>query len=317
MNVLKIVFLLIIINCFFTSFVSAEFPIKPFAGHRIMVDNNIGDWVGLPPVEENKAVIDKGEYIYRDFKGDDVGPGKYTYPLNIKVSKGADIREFRITYDNKRIYFLIKTSRPNEWWAPYRLIAIDKDGYFGGKRGMRVLAQGDIDELDSYNGCYAELRVAPELACEYVIGISSTYKGRIWDSHGRLIAKCDGNENDTPGFKVADANWYAIEIAVPFSIIGDPRGKTWRFIVAAGLQDKDILREIYAKGDEWHGGGSRDKTTFEDGPDPDVYDLIGATKEEQKRDLGGYKVTGEQIIDPKYFTVIRKSFITVSFCGKK
>lgn len=290
--------------------------LTPLKGHRIRVDHNIGDWIGLPSVQPNKSVIDKGEFIYRDFKGDDKGPGKYSYPKNPKVSKGADIREFRITYDDKRIYFLIKTSRPNEWWAPYRLIAIDEDGFMGGKKGSTVLAQGDIDELDSYNGCYAELCVDKSLACEYVIGISSTYKGRIWDSNGKLVAKCDGNENDTPGFKVADANWYAIEIAVPFSIIGDPRGKVWRFIVAAGLQDKDILREIYYKQDDWHGGGSKDKTKFEDGPDPDVYDLIGATVEEQKKDLSGYKVSNKQNFEPSDFTVIRNSYITVRFAPK-
>jgi len=290
------------------------FPLK---GHRIKVDHNIGDWIGLPPVKPNTATIDKGEFIYRDFKGDDVGPGKYTYPKNVKVSKGADIREFRVTFDDKRIYFLIKTSRPNEWWAPYRLIAIDTDGFFGGNKGSTVLAQGDIDELDTYNGCYAELCVSKELACEYVIGVSSTYKGRIWDAEGRLIAKCDGNEDDTPGFKVADANWYALEIAVPFSIIGDPRGKVWRFIVAAGLQDKDILREIYYNQDEWHGGGSKDKTKFEDGPDPDVYDLIGGTVIEQKKDLSGYKAKNKQNFEPKDFTVIRNSFVTVRFSGKK
>lgn len=313
-RVLSIAF--VTLSFVFTSY-AQQAPLKPFKGHRIMVDNNIGDWVGLPPTQENAATIDKGEYIYRDLKGDDVGSGKYTYPSNTSVCKGGDIREFRVTFDNQRIYFMIKTARPNEWWAPYRLIAIDQDGHFGKTSGMQVLAQGDIDELDSYNGCYAELKVAPELACEYVIGVSQTYRGRIWNSDGQLVAKCDGNENDTPGFKVADANWYALEIAVPFSIIGDPRGKSWRFIVAAGLQDKDILREVYAKGDEWHGGGSRDMTTIEDGPDPDVYDLIGANLEEQKQDLSGYRTTAEQIVDPKNFTTIKKSFVTVSFSGEK
>jgi len=261
--------------------------------------------------------VDKGEYIYRDAKKDDVGPGKYTDGKKKEVKKGAAIRDFRVTFDNKRIYFMIKTSRPNEWWAPYRLIAIDQDGHYGKTEGSQVLAQGDIDELDSYNGTYAELKVAPNLACEYVIGISSTYKGRIWNSDGQLIAKCEGSENDTPGFKVADANWYAVEVAIPFSLIGDPRGKTWRFIVASGLQENDYAREIYATPDDWHGGGSKDKTKVEDGPDPDVFDLIGASITDQKSDLSSYKATGEEVVDPKYFTTIKKSYVTVTFGQKK
>ncbi|MCK5707643.1 MAG: hypothetical protein KAI43_08320 [Candidatus Aureabacteria bacterium] len=308
------VVLFVLLSFSLTSFAGPQ--LKAVTGHRIRVDNNIGDWVGLAPVKENTSTVDKGEYIYRDAKKDDVGPGKYTYPKNQKLKKGADIREFRVTYDDKRIYFMIKTSRPNEWWAPYRLIAIDTDGHYGKTDGSVVLAQGDVDELDSYNGCYAELKVAPELACEYVIGVASTFKGRLWDKDGRLIAKADGNENDTPGFKVADANWYALEIAVPFSMVGDPRGKTWRFIVAAGLQDKDILREVFAKRTEWNGGGSKEKSELEDGADPDVYDLIGANIEDQMKDLSGYKLTDDNP-EPKHFTTIRKSFVTVTFAPKK
>jgi hypothetical protein len=288
--------------------------LPPVTGHRVQVDNNVGDWVGIAPVKENSAAVDKGEFIYRDAKKDDVGPGNYTYGKNEKITKGADIREFRVTFDDKRIYFLLKMDRPNDWWAPYRIIGIDEDGALGKAEGTTILAQGDVDELDTYNGTYAELKVAPNLACEYVIGVSQTYRGRIWDAGGQLIAKCDGNENDTPGFKVADANWYAVEIAIPYTLIGDPRGKTWRFVVAGGLQDKDILREIYATADDWHGGGSRDKSTAEDGPDPDVYDLIGAGLEDQKKDLNGYQ-PAEGTPDPKNFTTISKSFVTVTFGG--
>jgi hypothetical protein len=284
-------------------------------GHSIKMDNNIGDWIGLPPVNENTWCVDKGEYIWKDAKGDDKGAGNYTYGKNEKVRKGADIREFRVTFDDKRIYFLIKTDRPNDWWVGYRLIAIDRDGYSGGREGSTVLGQGDIDELDTYNGCYGELGVAEDLACEFVIGVASTYKGRIWDSNGRLIARVEGQPNDTPGFKVGDANWYAMEIAVPFSIIGDPRGKTWRFIVATGLQDSDHFREIYRQQDDWHGGGSKDPTQFEDGSDPDAYDLIGASPQKQVEDLASYKPY-EDHPDPKYFCVIKNSFVTVHFAGK-
>ncbi|KPK41420.1 MAG: hypothetical protein AMJ78_05540, partial [Omnitrophica WOR_2 bacterium SM23_29] len=162
----------------------------------------------------------QGEYIWKDAQGDDTGDGDYTYPINKALKKGADLREFRVTYDKDNLYFLIKTDRPSDWWVPYRLIGIDQDGAKGGTGGTQVLVQGDIDEISFDSGSFGELKVAPELACEYVIGISSTYKGRIWDANGKLIARKEGEADDTPGVKVDDANWNAVEVAIPLKLIG-------------------------------------------------------------------------------------------------
>jgi len=282
-------------------------------GHTIRVDKDIGDWVGLPPLQENTAVVDKGEYIWKDAKGDDVGDGNYVYPTNEKLRKGADIREVRITYDEKKLYLMIRTDRPNDWWVGYKIIGIDKDGAGGGTSGTTVLAQGDIDLLSTYNGCYGELKVAEELACEIIIGISSTWRVRIWDKEGKLIAAVDGEERQVPGVKVADCNWYAIELSLPYDIIGDPRGETWRFIVGTGLQDGDYFREVYSKPqDEWHPGGSRESSSLEDGVDPDVLDLIGASREKQIEDLASYDPEGEPG-DIDSFCTIKNSYITVRF----
>ncbi|MFA5336574.1 MAG: glucodextranase DOMON-like domain-containing protein, partial [Candidatus Omnitrophota bacterium] len=156
----------------------------PFTGHKIDVDKSIFDWKGAAPEQEDMAAVSEGEYIWKDASGDDTGNGKYTYPLDKQLKKGADLKEFRVTFDDDNLYFLVKTNRPADWWTPYRVIGIDTDGASGGRNGMQVLAEGDIDELSSDSGTYAELKVAPELACEYVVAVSSTYKGRVWDASG-------------------------------------------------------------------------------------------------------------------------------------
>jgi hypothetical protein len=281
-------------------------------GHSIKVDKNIMDWVGLPPLKDNTAAIDKGELIWKDAKGDDTGPGSYVYPLDRKIQKGADIREVRITYDDQKLYLMIKCDRPNDWWVPYRVIGIDKDGASGGKEGSTSLAQGDIDEFDTYNGTYCEVGVVDELACDLVVGVSSTYKGRIWDANGQLLSYIEGDEKTVPGFKVADANWYAMEISLPYDIIGDPRGETWRFIIGVCTQDNDVAREVFEEADEWHGGGSDDMTMADDGVDPDLYDLAGADKEGQIADFSSYNANAAPG-DENGFCKIKNSYIAVTF----
>jgi len=227
------------------------------------------------------------------------------------LKKGADLREFRVTYDKDNLYLMIKCDRPGDWWAPYRLIGIDQDGAKGGRGGTQVLAQGDMDELSSDSGSFGELKVSPELACEYVIGIFNSYKGRIWNSDGELIAKKEAQSDDTPGFKIEDFNWFAVEVAIPLELIGgSPEGQTWRFIVATGLQDMDILREIEQETSEWHGGGG--ETSDENGPDPDVYDLASPDKETQEKELSSYDPTGDPE-DINSYATIKRSYLVVTF----
>lgn len=282
-----------------------------FSGHLISVDGSIGDWVGIAPSKPNTATISKGEYIWKDAEGDDTGNGRYTYPSNIAFKRAAELEEFRVTWDGQNVYFLIKCSRPGDWWAPYRLIAIDEDGAKRGKGGSQVLAQGDIDLLGPDSGTFGELKVSPELACEYVIAISSTFRGRIWDANGKLIAKADGERTDTDGFLIKDSNWSAVEVAIPQRIIGNPAGKTWRFIVATGLEDNGYLREVYRESTEWHGGGGED-TGVEDDVDPDFYDLASPDRETQESELSSYKSLAPAG-DTSSFAMIKNSYLTITF----
>ncbi len=285
-------------------------------GHSIdAMDKRITDWIGVSPETENADIYSNGEYIWRDAKGDDTGAGQYTLPINAGLQNATDLLEFRVTFDDKNVYFLIKCATPTEWWAPYRIIGIDKDGAYGSLHGATVLAEGNPYEVNSYNGTYAELKVSPTLACEYVIAIISTYQGRIWDDKGKLIAKRDAESNDTPGFQIADPMWSIIEVAVPISIIGNPQGQEWRFIVGIGTQDNAIAREVYKQAEEWHGGGGEGKSG-ETGPDPDIYDLAGADKKTQEEELASYKPIAEPG-DTTAYATIYKSYLTIKFAEKK
>lgn len=306
----KIYISLLMCSVCFSNYASAEVG-GAFSGHMISVDGSISDWIGVAPTKPNTATISKGEYIWKDAEGDDTGNGRYTYPTNIAFKGAADLEEFRVTWDSQNVYFLIRCSRPGDWWVPYRLIAIDKDGAKRGKGGTQVLVQGDVNLLGADNGTFGELKVTPELACEYVIGISSTFRGRIWDANGRLVARADGKRTDTEGFLIKDSNWSAFEIAVPQRIIGNPSGKTWRFIVAMGLEENGYLREVWRESNEWHGGGGEDRGA-EDDIDPDFYDLASPDRETQEAELSSYKSLAPAG-DKDAFATIKRSYLTVTF----
>jgi len=281
------------------------------SGHSIRVDGSVSDWVGIAPTKPNTGTISKGEFIWADALGDDTGNGKYTYPKNTATARAADLKEFRVTWDSRNVYFLIKTTMPGEWWAPYRVIAIDTDGAGGGRKGMTVIQQGDIDTMEPDTGTFGELRVSSSLAADYVIVISGTYRGRIWNAKVKLVAKTSGEKTDTPDFKIKDSNVATIEIQVPNKIIGNPQGKIWRFIVATGIEDHEHAREIYKEAEEWHGGGGED-TVAEDGVDPDFYDLASPDQNTQEIELAGYKPNAPAG-ESQSFAEIKKSYLEIKF----
>ncbi len=305
------VYVIFVVALSFCDFLSADMGSGSLTGHSIRVDGSVADWVGSAPAKPNSSIISKGEFIWKDIQGDDTGNGKYTYPKTPAFTKAADLEEFRITWDSRNMYFLIRSSKPGDWWSPVRVIAIDTDGMGGGRRGMQVIQQGDINTMDADTGTFGELRVSKSLSADYVICIAGTYKGRIWDAKGRLIAKAIGEKTDTAGFKIKDSNAVALEVQVPLKITGNPAGKTWRFVVAMGTEDKEHLREIYKEADDWHGGGG-EATTSDDGVDPDYFDLASPDQNTQEIELSSYKPNAPAG-DTAAFAEIKKSFLQVKF----
>ncbi|MDD5258563.1 MAG: glucodextranase DOMON-like domain-containing protein [bacterium] len=273
----------------------------PLHGHNIKVNKDVRDWVGTAPAE-NSWAISADEFIWTDAKGDDNGSGTYTYPTSKVFTKSSDLREFRVTYDDHNLYFLIKCSRPGDWWAPFRLIGIDTNGVEGG-----LEKQGEV----TLPGL-GEVNVAPGLACEYAVGISSTYKGFVWDGEGKVIARKEGKDSDTAGFLIDDYNWNNVEVAIPWQMLGgQPPGKTWRFIVGIGQQDNDHFREVNEFASEWHGGGG-EGNEGETGSDPDIYDLASPSSEIQQKELSSYKAAGPKN-DAASYAIIERSFVPVTF----
>lgn len=292
----------------FSNYVLAEEEVK---GHSIKVDKKTNDWVGIPPIKENTSTISKGEFIFKDARGDDKGAGEYTYPTNEAFGRCADLREFRVTCDDKNLYLLIKFNAPNEWWAPFCIIGIDRDGAYGKRGRYQVLAQGDRDYIDPDSGIYAELKAAPEISCGRVIALYSCFKGRIWDARGKLLARKIGEESDTEGFLIQDDNASTLEVAIPYEIVGDPRGRVWRFIVATALEDGGRAREMASETSEWRGGGGCGDGD-EGEVDPDVYDLASKDSQLQTKELSSYRKhapKGEE----DAFAEIKDSYLTVRF----
>jgi len=306
--------LFIVVVCFFVGLedISRANNLKAVTNHTIKVDKNLSDWLGKPPLEENTFTVSGGEFIFKDAKGDDTGSGYYIYPTNKVFRRSADLREFRITFDKDNVYFLIRFNRPGKFWVPYCLIGIDQGK--SSKPETTILAEGDIDFISEDSGAYAELKVAPELACEYVISVFSSYRGRIWNGKGELVAYRDGKSNDTPGFLVDDYNWSSVEVAVPIRLIGNPIGQTWHFIVATGLEEDGHLREIAKSTTEWHGGGGIG-TGSEGEVDPDIYDLASPSKAIQEKELSSFNAFG-RTGDPDSFATIKESYLTVRFAIK-
>jgi hypothetical protein len=291
---------------------AAAFAQDAVMGNTIHInDKSLNDWRGSPPEKDNASIYSEGEFIWRDALDDDKGNGSYQYPQEPIFEKCADLREFRVTYDKDNLYLLIKAEKPKDWWVPFRVIGITTHLPMDGV--SPVYTQGNKDDISSYKGMFGEIKVSKELAPHFVIGISGTYKGRVWDKAGTLIAKADGPDtgNDTPGFYLASVDWAATQIAIPWKILGvePPEGQTWKFVVGTGCQDYDHLREVDIEPSQWHGGGGEGRFN-EDGPDPDLYDLAGAPLDKQQEDLSGF---GGGNSDPSQYSEIKNSFMEVKF----
>jgi hypothetical protein len=284
----------------------------PIAGHTIKIDKSLSDWKGDLPTQDDTWVVDQGEFIWRDAQGDDKGSGSYTYPTNAAFANAADLREVRITWDSKNLYLLIKCRRPGDWWAPYRMVGIHKEN--SNEPSTTLLAQGNPEDRNPEEGGMGNIKVAPELACQYVLGLSSTWKVYLWNAKNKLIGHKTGKDDDTPGLRMDDANWNGVEVAIPLELIGSPAGQTWKFIVATGLQESDYFRGVEAEQTEWHGGGG-DGDDKEPGACPSAYDLAGAPKALQDKDLSSYRRGGSNS-DSGGFAVIKNSYLTVKFAAK-
>jgi len=271
------------------------------------IDGNPADWTGTPG-PDNTWTVSNGEGIWRDIHNDDTGNGSYIYPNcthtipPIYDSKGwqgyayaytgyphggmVDLREFRITADSSHLYILLRFENMGSrviaiaWNKP--VIGIpEREDTFG-----KILAQVYIDK-DRVPGSgrtdatmLGNFRIAPECAWEAVIDVA----GDLLRGFPR-VQLADGttyyHNKSTDCYANCDIYPSAIEMKVPFSEIGDPRGKTWRFTVVAGGFDEGNWRQVWnttlAVGMGWPymfrfiGGEGSDPPNM--GRDPNIIDM--------------------------------------------
>ncbi len=271
------------------SIVTVDF--SKIQGHSITVDASNSDWKGKLPTAYNSEVYSSNEYIWYDAPYDDTGDGDYIYPLTNEIftPQSADIKEFRVTYSNEYIYLYIETyGIIGIDWAPSMIIAIDTGTP---DKGMKTFIEGDGNNPD--------LGPSVELGCDrilfdYLIYAYKTCECRLWNADGEQIGS-KGFAGALNNILFQSPEWNQYEIAIPQTLIGNPTNAVWHFIVGAGhhegYEGRDIMREIYPphEKDPWHGGGGDLPRKDELGPDPDVYDLIGASQKLQEDDLGNYQ----------------------------
>jgi len=235
--------------------------------------------------------VGQGIYTFFDESNDDKGDGDYTYPTN-SVFKGGlfDLREFRLTYDNFNLYFLLKLGKVTNVWNNMAgfchqraVILIDQD---------RVYGSGNTS-------AYPNVNVDPACAWEYEIVIGPNVGGTI---NAKAFAR---NGSSVSIINKGNTAYNAIEASVPISFIGNPRNQTWRFMVLICSHEGTSgpfggFRNVTSSGGEWVFGGGTD-TDY----DPLVLDLAFTSGANQNSQLNSYNVT-----QGKYATISAHQDIT-------
>ena len=315
----------------FLCVIKVEGVLPQVSAGNITVDGNPEDWPGTSPPEENVGVWSEGVFIWKDGENDDDGAGNlrggytypnlpafYTYPGRGGVGGEADIREFRFTYDEENLYFMLIMGSMKTKDSLAVIIAIDTDGREG----------SGTDWLPFY----VDMTLPPshrfELAIGYISGQLTIVKPYLDYFRGE----------DLGGVVAVNPSKKCIEIAVPISLLGAPYG-AWHFFVAAGcgypIDDESGFGgassnpdgfydfcEILETTDEqlgvWTdhpGGGLKDgePDPWSGWEDPDIFDLcFNGTREEQKSFLSGCSVKPS-----KWVEISSKAILHIVFPSPK
>jgi len=304
------------------------------------VDGNPSDWIGTPGAD-NSWVVSNGEGIWRDAASDDTGNGSYIYPNcthtspAIPDSKGwegyayaytgypgggrrgggmVDLREFRVTRDISNLYILLRFENMGsqaiavEWnQGAHTAGSGANDTNFG-----KILAQVyiDTDRVSGSGRTDAAMlgNFEFDAACAWEVCIDVA--GDVCRGYPR-VELADGTiyYHNVSSDCYANCDIYsAIEMKVPYSEIGDPTGKTWRFMVVVGGFDEGRWRPVWdtemAKLMGWPpmfrfiGGEGMDPPPGEPGNDPNIIDMaFTASKAEQEALLNSFtKLPGTGVV---------------------
>jgi alpha-amylase/alpha-mannosidase (GH57 family) len=211
-----------------------------------------------------------------DPKGDDHGPGTYTYPTNPVFQPGVyDVENLTVMEDpGGWIIFKTRFSGPveNPWGG--------RDGY--SVQGIDIYLDTDGQEGSGSRDLFENrlARTTPESAWEYFVRVCMDEVAIYGDPQTLL--------SDSEVLVRADPATSTITARVPVSVVGKPN-KNWKIIIAVvsheGLFSPGKVRAVLPTATEWEFGGG-------DGKGPNIIDLVIQGGESQQEILSSYKRTG-------------------------
>ncbi|MBN1897958.1 MAG: T9SS type A sorting domain-containing protein [Spirochaetes bacterium] len=290
----------------------------------IQIDQNGSDWTNntgiFPTPNNNVAIATDGQFIWQDAKDDDTGDGNYLYPTNLVYNPlwkdSADIDQFRVCWDTTNVYIYIRAWGANtNYWRDAEIIGISTNI----NTGTSCLLQGHCTNGDLGPG--AELR-STKIKWDFTVSVAESWKVRIWDNlTGNKIGDANVSMNN---LRIQDIKWNEKEISIPVSLIGNPSNRAWCFLFGWGFRADDVeffdgMREVQPDNGgnpiEWFPCQGDNQWWTNNGVDPDVMDLIGASQALQESDLSSYDVNGTPG-DTNDFVDIQYSYVTVGDWNK-
>jgi len=253
-------------------------PEENFTFRMTLEQRNAGKQLAASPAKPVITKIPKpisGEKVFSatDPKGDDYGPGTYTYPKApvFKHEGLFDLRKYEI-YDSgdKWIFTFDFGAMTNPWAAPlgfsHQLINLYLDTEEGGrtetyKKGARV-------------------RFDPESPWDYFIKIAG------WPGYGREFVTAGGQERKIE--VTSNLEKKKVVAAVPKSLLPEVSGNHYLLVMSQDGYGKDHLRAVLEEATKWQGGGSKAPSVS-----ANVYDYL-APSNQQKEILSSYDRAKEQ-----------------------
>jgi len=132
--------------------------------HGITVDGDDSDWLGTAPTEENSAVVDNGEFIWKD-AADDI---RTNAGLSSAATASLDITELRLTASTTALYVLVKfadlrLSLSQDTTCTYPIVQISLD--YADTLGATVFKDSTTLGVD------LPAQVSAEAEWEYLVGL--------------------------------------------------------------------------------------------------------------------------------------------------
>jgi len=217
-----------------------------------------------------------------DPRGDDNGPGTYTYPTNAVFVGGAyDITHFEISGDSTDLFFStsIAGDLTDPWGGDVAFCLQGIDLYLDtdGKPGS------GSKELFTARNAYA----APGSEWEYYVMANMDEVG-LYDPNLKRIPRARVSAWGDPLTRT-------ITVKVPVEFVGSPN-ENWKviaFVVGHDGYSPGRVRPITSIAEEWSFGGSVNSSL-----EPKIIDLIVPPSENQKDILGAFKTTGKLVEIP-------------------